>query len=454
MSTWLQALGWQVAAGAPQTGWTWDARRAAYARWDAYVDNTIYLPQAAGGFREAINATLGNAAAADLAGLYLPFAAVTELYLHVFGGRFRAPTDDAAEDTPTDIRLSSPHAATLAALAQIVAWSNLTIERQPLCRLAATHGTVGLRIVARDDPAPARRRVYVTPDHPRTIRDVALDDRGNVTAAELEYDVTRGVGEAAETITVRETLDKAQLATSRVAHGRLVPLDLAAWRAGRDTGPNVAIPNALGVVPYVLLRHEYDGGMWGRNAFHRACAPADRLNALLTHLDVQIHDHVRATWLVAANGAAPAEFDFSGRKVLYVNIAGGAAPPAIEALIAKLDLPGARQQAELHLSLIEDALPELKATAGKYLSGQSGETIAQLRKPAEDKLQLARTNYEDALTRSLEIALSWGVLLGCWDLGTGTGTRAAADAAYQRGFAAFTFNDRPLLRGGATEVTP
>lgn len=452
MTSWIAAIGRMLRAGPEQTAWAWSDRQSAYNLYDAYYGNHVYLPQSEGGQRENVNATLGNASAADLAGIYNPVAAVVDLYLQVFGGTFKGPNDDPATDTDDDIRAIGA-AETVAALDRIYRWSNLTIEKQPLCRYAATDGLCGLRIVARDDPDPARRRVYIKPEHPRAIRDVAVDDRGNVTAIELEYDLTRGIGEAAETITVREVMTKAEIATYRVNNGILQPLDLAAWQAGENSGPNAAYPNALGVVPYVLLRHEYDGGIWGRNAFYRARVPIDRLNALLTHIAIQIHDHVRVTWMVAASGEAPVEFDFSGRKVLYVDTTrSGGTPPAIEALVAKLDLTGARQEAELQLSIIEDMLPELKATQGRYLSGQSGETIAQLRAPARDRLRLARSNYEDALIRASQIALSWGVLLDLWDLGAGSGTREAADRSYQSGAEDFTFNDRPILEGGAAST--
>jgi hypothetical protein len=58
-------------------------RIAAYALDEAYYHNQAYGPLTEGGYRQNINAALGNAAAADLSGLYNPVAEVVELYQHV-----------------------------------------------------------------------------------------------------------------------------------------------------------------------------------------------------------------------------------------------------------------------------------------------------------------------------------------------------------------------------------
>ena len=485
-TSWLAAVGRLFRQGVPQTAWAWDDRAAMYALWDAYYANTVYERTAAGGQRDAINAELGNAAAADLQGLYNPVAQVVDLYLHVFSGAFGdeiqveplgqsqaaqasqspSPPQPARADQPPNAGLAStppqpqqrtpapPSSPLVEAITQIWQWSNLTVEKQPLCRLAATHGCVGLRIVARDDDDDGRKRVYIKPEHPRTIRDARLDDRGNVEAIQLEYELTIGLAEAAKVITIREELTKSRIRTWRVQGSILTPFDLLAFSADGmpvelvdqyNNGPGADYENALGVVPYVILRHEHIGDAWGRNAFYKARAPIDRLNSLVCHTDVQVHRHVRATWLVAAAGAAPQQFVFDDLKVIYIDTRSQTTNPMTQAMVADLDLEGARKQAELQIGLIEDMLPELKAVGGKFLANQSGETIAELRKPAEDAVLLARANYEAALVKAQQIAVSWGILLGLWNLGTGTGSCEAAERAFREGKEDHRFNKRPAL---------
>lgn len=448
---WIAALGRLVRGGAPQTSWAWKDRYAVYQLWDSYYSNQAYDTLANGGQRESINTDLGNASAADLCGIYNPISQVVDLYGNVFAGAFgdeiRAETTGQAQP------------ALIEAINQIWEWSNLTVQKQMVCRLAATHGLCGLRIVARDDPDPTRRRVYIKPEHPKTIRDMRLDDRGNIEAIQLEYDLTVGLAEQAITITIREQLEKGRIQTWRVENGEAFPFDLSTFQTDGmpldkindyDGGRWSDRPNALGVVPYVPLYHELSGDEWGKNAFYKARAPIDRLNALMSHTDIQVHRHVRATWLLAAAGKPPTEFVFDDLKIVYVDTQQSNSNPMAQAMVANLDLQGAIAQAKLQIDLIEDMLPELKATAGKFLSGQSGETIAELRKPAEEKIGIARANYEDAMVRADKIAVSWMILLGLVDVGTGMGSREAADAAYRGGLEDHRFNRRPLLQLGDT----
>jgi hypothetical protein len=420
-------------------------RIAAYALDESYYHNQAYGPLTEGGYRQNINAALGNAAAADLSGLYNPVAEVVELYQHVLGGSFLPSDARATEDQPTDIRAVPGRAAPpelLPALDRIWQWSNIDVGKQQLCRLPALHGTCGLRIVAQNDAAPDRRRVYLKPEHPRCIRDVETDARGNVTDIELQYDMTIGIGDDQQVITVRERMTKEAIRTYRLVGGQPTPYDLTTLT---DGGPRSAYVNALGVVPYVLVQHHTTGEAFGLNAFYRARDAIDRVNALLTHINTNIFDHVKVDWFMYAEGEPPARIPLQGRNVVYVKARPGGVAPVMAPMVAPLALADSIAKVKLDIELIEDRLPELKAVVGKFLSGQSGETIAQLRRPAEDRLALARASYEDALVRAQQIALSWGVLLGLWDLGTGTGTREAADRAYRSGREDHQLNRRPLL---------
>lgn len=440
-ASWFTAINRMITAAGNDARPAAADRRAAFDAWQSYYDNTIYEPLSAGGQREQVNATLGNASAADLAGLYNPVAEVVDLYQHVFGGEF-VPSDVVdREDEPTDIRASARNPLVLPALDRVWQWSNLNVVKQQVCRLAALHGTVGLRVVAVNDPDPLRRRVYLKPEHPRLITDAEQDARGNVTAIILEYEVTRGIGDDQRIVSVREELTKDEF---RVYEG-----------SGASFGtPTQRAPNALGVVPYVLLRHQDVGDLFGLNAFYRARSPIDRLNALMTHVNTQIAEHVKVDWFIAAAGAAPTRLELTGRNVIYVDTSKSTQTPTVQALVAPLSLADSISQAELLIRQIENRLPELKATSGVYLSGQSGETIAQLRAPAEHRLGLARAGYEDALIRVQQIALSWGVMLSLWDLGTGTGSREAADAAYRQGLEDHHLNRRPLLPPIASAAAP
>jgi len=440
MSSFVATLGRLVGLQRQPTHFAWTERIGQYALWDAYYKNTIFDTLADGGYRDEINRRLGGASAVDLDGLYNPVRSVVNLYQHVFAGAF----GDEIVVLPEE----QANQALVDAIDAIWKTSNLTIKKTDLCRMAARLGCVGIRIVADEQ----KQRVYLKIEHPRIIRDVELDVRGNVSSIQLEYDVTTGLAEDAQTITIREELTKESFKAWRMSSGHAIaPFDTFAMV---DNGPQSVMPNPLGIVPYVLLWHDTDPDeKFGANAFAHIMPALNRVNSLLSHIDIQVHRTVRAKWLVAANGAAPQEFDLGDMTVAYVNTGAGGSPPMMQAMIANLSLADAVTQTKLQLELLEDTLPELKATNGKYLAGQSGETIAQLRKPARDLLVLARTNYEDALVRAQSIAVSWGILMGLWNVGTGTGAESA-QRAYDEGYEAHRFNDRPIFDDEVQDTAP
>lgn len=405
-----------------QTGWAVADRLGSYQMYSAYYNATIYNTLAMGGQREQINAILGNAAAADLASLYNPVSRVVDLYQHVLGGEFGVDILAIPGDNATQI--DGP-------LRQIWDWSHFNTVKTNITHIAANYGDVGLRIVARNDADPRRRRVWIKPEHPSVILDYEQDERDNVTQVLLQYDITSGVGDDAKTETVRELQTKEQFTFWTVVNGQLDPRE--------------QYTNDLGVVPYVIVPHNSLGEKWGVNAYYRAAPLIDRINALQTHINVQIHRHVKAKLAVASSGAAPSTIDMSDLSIAWFNTLRDGPPPSFEWLVAPLNLADALAQSIQLQTQAEDELPELKATGGKFLAGQSGETIAQLRQPAEDKVSLARVNLEDGLIRAQKIGLSLGVLYDMWDLGTGMGTRDAADRAYQEGYEDHVFNNRPLM---------
>lgn len=390
-------------------------RLSAYSLYDAYYHNLVYFPTLLGGQREYLNNMLGSSAAADLAGIYNPISRVCDMYQHVFGGTFG-----------TDIRIQSDNEALVPAIEQVWKWSNIDLAKQLLCRFAPLHGNVGIRIVADD---AKDKRVFLKVEHPSVIEDVEYDNRGNLIAIQMQYDVLEGLGTNATLTRYKEEQNKEFFRLTNLTKGNIVE----------------EYDNALGVVPYVLLAHTPTGDRWGYNAFYRALPIIDRINALLTHINVQIHRHVKAKWVIAASGSPPSEMDLGDMTVAYINTLGSSSQPTMQPIVAPLSLADAITEARLLIEQVEDELPELKATVGKFLSGQSGETIAQLRKPAEDRISLARTNYEDALTRAQQIAVSWGILFGLWDIGTGKGNVESAERAYKEGYEQHSFNNRELL---------
>jgi hypothetical protein len=65
--------------------------------------------------------------------------------------------------------------------------------------------------------------------------------------------------------------------------------------------------------------------------------------------------------------------------------------------------------------------------------------------PAESVIERAKAQYEHALKRAMQIALSEGIRIGLWNIGTGTGTAQNAEKAYLDGLEDFEFAPRMPL---------
>jgi hypothetical protein len=391
----------------------------AYYLWNSYYNSTVYFPAADGGQREYINSALGRPQATVLDSLYNPVYKAVSLYKHVL----------------RDIEVVTDNDNLYVAISNIWEWSNFKLTKEVLCTLTALYGNCGIRIVAENSDQEKDKKVYLKIEHPSNIRDLELDSRGNVKQILLEYTETEGIDEDAEEKTYREYMSQEEFIIWDVSSGNAVEIE--------------RYDNLLGFVPYVLVTHENTGNKWGLNCFYRNISLLNRINELASHINEQISKHIRATWIIAASGKPPQEIDLSGQKTIYVNtssnIAGGNTDFSIEPMVAPLNLGDAILQLQGLVAQLEDNMPELKAVSGKYLSGQSGETVLQLRKPAEDLVAVARNNYEDALIRANKMAVSWGIALGLFNIGTGTGSVDAAQRAFAEDYENHSFNERDIL---------
>ncbi len=428
-------------------------RRAVYAHnWNYYL-NQVYNRTIFGGSLDYINEQLGEAAAKDISGLINPIEQVIELYAqNTFAGNFgdEITIDKQVGDTLSGLVAVNPQLNE--PLSKIFKWSNINAEKDRFARYAALFGNCGIRTVARvgksypNDPL-TDRRVFLQFEHPALIEDLNEDARGNIDQILTIHRILEG------DIDIRGENQERQYHIYKMLMTR------ENFTTLRDDQPynNIAnerseifsnYPNLLGFVPYVLAyfrKHEQTYGAW---CFIGTEQIIDRCNALSTHLLRQIWRHVNVTWMVTTSGAPPREYNFGGQRVLHIirRLSENAADTNIEPLIANLSLADTITALKFFVNeVLPDRLPELKAIQGTFLANQSGETVAQLRKPAEDKLLVFRANIEHALIRSLQMALSYGIVQGLWEVGTGIGTREAADNAFQNGALDFRFNKRPAL---------
>ena len=408
------------------------ARNHRYAFNEAFLNNKVYRTEALGGFREQVFKDAFNLDCTPdmrLVGAYNPVPAIVDAYQNVFRGSFGQDikVGDKVNGKPVNPTLIAEADSPLARLWR---WSNLDTEKDLLQKWAANLGTVGLRVVARNDDDPDRRRVYLQLDHPSVIFDYDRDERGNVVEVELRYTARGGpVGDRRD-VDVREVITKDRFVME-------------------EDGVNVLEPeeqrNDLGVCPYVILKHRDEGTSFGRWAYGGSEDAIHWINWLIVNQGESVMEHAWPQWFAAAGGEPPQNFRIGKRDVAYTKMLPDTPTPIFEPLVAPLDQAGTLAYWNELVERLQERQPELAIVAMKVLSGQSGETIAKLQVQAESAILRARAQYEHALIRALQIGLSEGVRMALWDLGTGTGTAEAADKAFQAGGEDFEFVKRPAL---------
>jgi len=427
-------------------------RRRVYLLLEAYYYNTIYNREIWQGSLDYVNRELGEAAARDLSGLFNPIERGTELYAqNIFAGNF-GDEIFLADSVGTKNKPRKLNEKIIDPLEQIWEWSNFNSgEKERFPRLGSMLGTVGIRVVAKvgkDWPNDSvdERLVYIQFEHPSIIEDYSKNEQQDITQVltthrVVEGDIQINDPETSRSIEVYKTLMNEKVFET---YKNDQPYDEV---VDAVDGEFASCPNILGTVPYVLAFHRKLEGNWGAWWFMGSENPIDRLNSLIAHINRQIIRHVRVKWLVSSKGNPPREVNFSDTSVLFIKLMPEqqSNDTHIEALVSNLKLDDAIKQATTIMSELRDRMPELKATDGDFLSNTTGQTIAQLRTPAVDRLKVARANYESALIKAQKMALAYGILLGLWDVGSGKGDIESVQRAIKEKLFDHKFNERDYL---------
>lgn len=422
-----------------------ETRRIMYKLWWAYFDNTIYMSGEDGGYRQLINEYLGSARIGNLSAIFNPVDRAIRAYEYVFDGNFG---DEIYIDSKVD-KKTPVNKAIIEPIENIWKWSNINQWKSQMLIRTAALGSCGLRINYRPSLQSENKRIYFTIEHPSLVREVETDERGNLTQLILEY--TKVEGDFYSEDNPRQTHHYIEYMSRdefwMVRDGKWWNFKLNNNEGGEvETKAEATVPNPLGIVPYVIITLQNVGSPFGVPCFYGNERKIDHLNALAAHINQQIRRHVTATWLLEAGGPPPEKIPLGDMTIWYVQKELGMNSSAnITPLVANLALDSAIMQQSKLQEEIANAMPELKATDGEFLSHQSGGTVAQLRLPAEQRILSARTSIEEAFIKAQKIALSMGVLYSMWDVGTGMGSRKAADDAYAQGLEDHRFVKRPAL---------
>lgn len=354
---------------------------------------------------------------------YNPVPSIVSFYRNSFGGRLG---NDITFAEKIDGRPIDPRAIEM--IGKVWQWSNLDHRADEFTAMAANQGRVGIRIGYSGGQRP---RVYLDFDDIRTIQQVDRDDRGNVVNVYLRYFVrqqdAKGV---AQLIEAREVISKDGFSLTYGGEEQLTPEQQE---------------NPLGVCPYVICDHD----PFSRHAYHGSEEAIHAINFAISNLDDSTLAHVWPLIFSTSAAAIPTKLKLGRATLMHSQNVLGQPASTFDPLVPDIDYEQFINQVKARVDFLRERQPQLILNNLSLLSGVSGESLAQCLKPAEAEAYRARTVYEDAIRRALQIAMSVGIVYRVpgFDLGTGTGSAESAERAYADGNGpeAFAFAARSPL---------
>jgi hypothetical protein len=403
----------------------WDtasARRFRYSHYAHYYHNSVYSSLAAGAASQRTREKLYK----HIRAIYNPVARQNDLLVSlVYGGGI-----DLEHLTGGAIPLIYDNPALTMAIRRIFVWSRLGELKSLYVRLGALYGDVALKVVddlPRDPNDTPKVRLEVLP--PTAIRDLTVDGVGNVKAIHIEYAQTDADGrpyvysEVIDGARVQTFKDGQPFAYQTDLDGRLV----SAWE------------HPYGFVPVVLAGHKATGARWAMNAFAHALRKIDEINDLASLINDQTRKAVNTMWYFAGV-RAPSDLSASTDERDALPAVYGPADSQPHAMIADAPLADALAALRAMLEEVERDMPELALT--RIREGGGGFSAPGVRAAYSDaigRVQEVRGNYDHALARALQMAVSIGGLRGA------AGFESFGADSYARGDIDLSINERAVI---------
>ena len=288
----------------------------------------------------------------------------------------------------------------LAAIAQLDQWTNWLTEQRTVKRFAAATGNCLVEIVDNLE----REKITQKTHSAETVKDVELNDAGDVTAYTLEYQAYDRISRETYKFTKVVTKDKLRYFRNDA------PFTPPTKKASVEENP-------YGFCPAVWFRHADNGTTWGAPAFDDL-DKVDELNSLASHLHDNIHKEIESGKLIGVD-------DITSIKTLTgggTNADGTITPTdprnshlliAAKGQVNVSDLSGLLKLADAHPYLKDLILsfgadyPELEYRQIIKESAQlSGVALERLLTPAQNRLDRAAAGYDQQLIKLRQMQIS------------------------------------------------
>jgi hypothetical protein len=404
---------------------TYEARLARYALYTSYFNNTIY---------DELQLKLRWARQERklykwTRGLRNPVARLVDLRTSkCYGGSINY--QDLSSGA---IPILQADEALIEAIIQLFRWSNWGVAKSLYVRNGAMLGDSAIKIV--DEPDKKKVRLEVL--HPSKIKDVEQDAVGNVKSVVIEYADSEELSPGnVKSFTYREEIDGDWFRTFK---------DNKPFAYFNDEGGNPAAewPNRYGFVP-VAIAHDKDLGLkWGVNSFHSTITKIDDVNDGASALNDYLRKAMNPQWY-APGVKKKDELEASTEKRDQVPMIYGPEGSTMQSLVHNVDVTGALANLAAQMQELRDDLPELSLAELRDGGQLTAPGVRAVYSDAIDRLTEANGNYDDALIRAIQMAVTIG------GIGKYNGFDGFNENSYANGDLDFYIKEREIVEDRLT----
>lgn len=396
-----------------------DARRMRNSMLWAMYENTAY--DAVHTWAESLKTKKGLYK--HIRNIYNPSYRIGEFWKAKLYGGVLDPAAGDGTQTPSCLPIVTESTELRAAIAQVWAWSNWQVNKDIFGLRTSVLGDGLLQIM----DSPSKEKVYIRSVHPSRLKDIELDEFGNVKGYVFEWkaeDPRKQVGE----VTYREVCTRDG---DLVVYQTYLNEGLYAWDGnpvGEDGKIQAEWTEDYGFVPLVFLKHNDVGLDYGWSELYPSLSKFREVDDQASKLHDQIRKLVEGAWLFAgvadpattkkATGQAatiekpqPARTE---QKVFYTNDSNAKA----HSLVADIKIDQVSANIKDIIAEIERDYPELRVDLTNITGDISGRALRINRGPASAKVIQRRPNYDNALVRAQQMAVAIGGMRGYENFGT------------------------------------